>query len=497
MEYQESVQGLISVMVPNATFKFHYTNLLNGFSARVQRKDIDAIRSIDGVVDVYEAQTYNVPDEWKSADEVVSVNGVDAINSDSGSVSQMGLQAAWDRGFTGKGKVVAVFDSSLRYTHELFQYMDPAITAEKPGNYKTQENLLAAIDANKDTINLFKSGWGSWFHEREESGFPEEIQAKIKEGEFWYNEKVPFAVDYMDGDLEVWDGDTGSHGTHVAGISAGNPGPLDPAKPVAMDNVNGVLGGAYDSQIMFFKVFSEHDDFGQESDEAVFAALDDAVTLGVNAFNLSLGIPNGFNTMNTYAQAGYQKAYNRAAAAGISIAVSAGNDTRDGNSGNLLGSAYSTVIPNSYSLGFSGSLFSPFTVASASGAGYSYLSTHTETTMKAVDKGNSEILSLALTDNNATAVGDALDGTYTIVDVGFGQEEDILAATGATELEGALAGKVAMVTRGGPSGVSVTFLQKGENAHKAGAVGMILFNNTNSNSALSAGQIFGEIPPSA
>ena len=49
-----------------------------------------------------------------------------------------------------------------------------------------------------------------------------------------------------------------------------------------------------DSQVIqgyqFFKVFDENDDFGQESDEAVFAALDDAVTLGVNAFNLSLGI---------------------------------------------------------------------------------------------------------------------------------------------------------------------------------------------------------------
>lgn len=91
------------------------------------------------------------------------------------------------------------------------------------------------------------------------------------------------------------------------------------------------------------KYFDENDDFGQESDEAVFAALDDAVTLGVNAFNLSLGIPNGFTTMNTYAQAGYQQAYNRAHASGITINISAGNDARDSHPGALV-NGYTTLL---------------------------------------------------------------------------------------------------------------------------------------------------------
>ena len=44
--------------------------------------------------------------------------------------------------------------------------MDPEI--EKDGeaglldNYKTRENLLEAIEANQDTLNLFQSGWGSY-----------------------------------------------------------------------------------------------------------------------------------------------------------------------------------------------------------------------------------------------------------------------------------------------------------------------------------------------
>lgn len=514
VDEQTDIQTQIEAMVPNAEFRYHYTNLLNGFAARVQYKDIEAIKSLDSVLDVYMTQSYDYSDSWEEDEESLEYISLEdyyelyggdgvalddgyytdaSVLSDQGSVDQMHLQAAWDRGYTGAGKVIAVFDSSLRYTHELFSYMDPEIAAEKPGNYKTKEGLLTTIQNNADTLNLFDSGWGSWFHQRptEDTGFSEEVQAAIRNGDFWYNEKVPFAVDYMDGDLEVWDGDSSSHGTHVCGIAAGNPGPKDPEQPVSMDNVNGVLGSAYDAQIMFFKVFSEHDDFGQESDEAVFAALDDAVTLGANAFNLSLGIPNGFTTMNTYAQAGYQKAYNRATAAGISIALSAGNDTRDSRPGALV-SGYTTLLPNNSKVGFSGSLFSPMTVASAQGTGYSYKSYYYDTTMTITDGEGAPIEGLdaiTVTDNNATAVGTSLTGTYEIVDCGLGSTEEILAATSSETLEGALTGKIALVQRG-----DLTFLEKGENAFKAGAAGVIMANNADSSSNLSASQIYAEIP---
>ena len=227
VDAQTDIQTQISAMVPDAEFRYHYTNLLNGFAARVQYKDIAAIESLEGVLDVYMTQTYDYSDGWEedeeviecvSLDELYGEDGIDlddgyyteaSVFSDQGSVDQLHLQGAWDKGYTGAGKVVAVFDSSLRYTHELFSYMDPEIAEEQPGNYKTQENLLAAIQANADTINLFDSGWGSWFHQRptEDTGFSEEVQEAIRQGDFWYSEKVPFAVDYMDGDLEVWDGD--------------------------------------------------------------------------------------------------------------------------------------------------------------------------------------------------------------------------------------------------------------------------------------------------
>lgn len=524
---QEAVKAQIAQIQSAVEFRYHYTNLLNGFAAKVQVKDIAAIEALESVEAVYRTMTYNYSDAWEKEDdgeeydsledyyaangdygvalmalgddpdETVEIPEGDDVDagvetlSDKGSIDQMGLQTAWDAGYTGKGKVVAIFDSSLRYTHELFQYMDPTITAAKPDNYKTKDDLKTAITNNAGSINLLTNGWESWFHQRPstETGFSAAVQEKIKDGEFWYNEKVPFAVDYMDGDLEVWDEDTSSHGTHVAGISAGNAGPLDEDEPVSYENANGVLGAAYDAQIMFFKVFSEKDDFGQESDEAVFAALDDAVTLGANSFNLSLGIPNGFSTMNTYAQQGYQKAYNRAAAAGISIAVSAGNDARDSHTGAWI-NGYTTTLPNSSKVGFSGSLLAPMTVASAQGVGYGYKANVSFTTVSFTDAEGEAVEGLDDFElSNSIAVGDVLTGTYDVVDVGLGSEEEILAATGAAELEGALEGKVALAQRG-----TLTFVAKGENAEAAGAVALIMGNNSDSNSVLSGSQLNGSYP---
>ena len=131
---------------------------------------------------VYLTQSYNYDDNWEvneedaeymSLEEYYELTGADAIDlsksatADAGSTSQMGLEAAWDAGYTGAGKVVGVFDSSLRYTHKLFSYMDPEIEADGENgllsNYKTKNNLLESIKANQDTLNLFVSGWGSWF----------------------------------------------------------------------------------------------------------------------------------------------------------------------------------------------------------------------------------------------------------------------------------------------------------------------------------------------
>ncbi len=497
---QLSVQEQILAIDADAQFRYHYTNLLNGFAAKIRFGNLDAVRALPGVSDVYMTMTYTrdtgveegasleyaAPEAYADtygalSDDAAAPNMYSdfSVFSDAGSTTQLGLESAWNAGFTGAGKVVAVFDSSLRHTHELFQYMDPDIVANNP-NYRSKANIQAIIDANPQ-MNLFNEGWGSWFHGFDHTGFDAATQSDIRNGGFWRNEKVSFAVDYCNGDLEVWDGDTSSHGTHVSGIVTGNPGP---------DKINGVKGAAYDAQLFFFKVFDIADPFGQESDEAVFAALDDAVTLNVNAFNLSLGIPNGFSTMNTYAQRGYQKAYNRAKAAGISVAMSSGNDARDTHPGGLV-SGYTTLLPNSGKVGFSGSLFGPMTTASNQGTGYSYKNYYNTTSMSFVDALGSPLSgeiysSIGLTDNNTTPVGTARDGRYQLVNCGNGSLTEIAAA-------GDLTGKAALIKRGGTDeqGVTLSFVVKQQNAFDAGAAVVVMFDNAaTGNTVLSGTQLW-------
>ncbi|MCL2788274.1 MAG: S8 family serine peptidase [Micrococcales bacterium] len=451
---QTAVRQAIAGIYPDAQFRYSYTNLLNGFAAKLPYGKIALVEALPGVEAVYLAQTYTV-DALTSLDvaETTSV-----LQTDSGSTSLMGLGPAWAAGYTGAGKVVAVFDTGLRVSHEAFSYMDPDIVARAPDNYKTKAGVQAIIDANP-TMNLFKHGWGSWFHDFADPGFRPDAQAAAHTGAFWYNEKIPFHADYILGNFDSrpsqWAacGSCG-HGTHVAGIAAANPGP---------NSLTGIKGSAPDAQIMFFKIFENYDSFLQESDEAVFAALDDAVTLGVNAFNLSLGIPNGHSTANTYAQAGYQKAYNRARAHGISVQLSSGNDNRDTNSGAIAGLAASAYRPNAGTSGFSGSLFGPMTVASANNGGHAAgtlagLATTTMAFTKASD-GTSAQANVAgpasgdFTNNpnpsdwyaDPPGLQGKVPGPLPLVNVGSPTEANIIAAGGTTTLTNALAGKVAIV----------------------------------------------------
>ena len=70
-----------------------------------------------------------------------------------------------------------------------------------------------------------------------------------------------------------------SHGVHVAGTVAGNNG----------DDFKGVAPNA---QLMIMKIFE--DNSGSTSDDIILAGVDDAVKLGADSINMSLGSPAGF-----------------------------------------------------------------------------------------------------------------------------------------------------------------------------------------------------------
>lgn len=274
---QNIVKNRILSKAKSASFQnsFSYTVVLNGFSAEVQRKDIENIKKLDDVKNVYEARTYKLPDD--------KITPQDKYSS-----GMIGADLANSTGFTGKGSVVAVLDTGLDTTHEAFSTMPPADT----------------LKYSKTTIgDLVKN-----------SNLQASKITDISGNKTYVDDKVPFAFDYADKDTVVTGG--GDHGTHVSGIVAGN----NTAKQVSDDKI--FKGVAPDAQLMMFKIFSNSS--GSTDDPIILAGLEDAITLGADSINMSLGSPAGFTTSGDSVEDGV---YNSVIKAGINLNIAAGNDT--------------------------------------------------------------------------------------------------------------------------------------------------------------------------
>ena len=132
------------------------------------------------------------------------------------------------------------------------------------------------------------------------------------------SEKFPFAYDYADNDPDASPtGEAGSHGTHVAGITAGNAGEI--------------VGIAPDAQIIVAKVARSSN--GGIPDSALLAALDDMVILHPDVVNLSLGQTGG---MDNEADSMYATVFKSLQDAGVTVNAAAGNEYTAGY-GNLSG----------------------------------------------------------------------------------------------------------------------------------------------------------------
>ena len=149
----------------------------------------------------------------------------------------------------------------------------------------------------------------------------DELKAQLGEGKtgVYVNEKFPFAYDYADGDNDASprEGGAGFHGTHVAGIAAGN--------------ADKIVGTAPDAQIIVGKVTRSEDD--ALLDSALLAALDDMAVLRPDVVNLSLGQTGG---MDNEADSVYASVYKNLQDAGVSVNAAAGNEYSAGY-GNLSG----------------------------------------------------------------------------------------------------------------------------------------------------------------
>ncbi|MBE7010703.1 MAG: hypothetical protein E7418_04345 [Ruminococcaceae bacterium] len=368
------------VLEPDA----RYTNVFNGFSMKLTAAQAAHVAQLDGVKNVVCSRVFALP-RLAGSTEMIGVNKVPVTDYD------------------GTGEVIAVLDTGFDTDHP-FYALD-------------HEDKLAISQADVASMT-------------ESLGFHAE-QAYV-------NKKIPFAYDYADRDYTVEGND---HGTHVAGIAAGNS-----------PDFNGV---APEAQLILMKVFG--DSGAAEAD--ILAALDDLVLFKkVSVANLSLGLDYmSADPDRVGGTLAYQDVFSRLGEAGILVNCAAGNAGRGKDEVNAIAGQAdygSQGIPAYYAEAFS---------------------------VGAVINTSQSLPAFALADGTKIAymAKDAqfeasFSGAYyEYMYVGYGTPE---------EIPESVAGKIAVIDRGSvdaTTGNPMTFVQKERNAYAKGAVGIVFINNNN------------------
>ena len=393
-----AVKSIESALNIKVEVNYSYKYLMNGFSFDGEYRLVEELNKLDGIT-AYVAPTFDLP-------------GTDLYNSG----DMVSAPAAWDLDYSGVGRVVAILDTGCLVTHPAFSNDPDAATA------RFSRSDIAAIIAQGQLQG---------------SNAP-----TMSVDNVYFSGKIPFRWNYVKNNYNVAHTTVGSdHGTHVAGIAAGNGGEI--------------VGIAKDAQIVVMNVFN---DGGGAGWNAILAGLEDCAVLGVDSANMSLGSPAGFTH---YPAASYGATFERLVNAGVNLACSAGNE-------------YSTTLYNAwapensafgYALNFNpdyGITGQPSTwprslgVAAVNNSKQSVLYIDYEGDKFAYSETDYNQPKLAETFGNQTVEYVAVPGT--------GSEEDFATVD--------VSGKLALVRRG-----SSTFVEKCTNAQNAGAIGVLIYNN--------------------
>ena len=198
--------------------------------------------------------------------------------------SLINLQPLWDKGIKGQGQVVAIIDSGVDPAHDVFRLTD--ISKAK---YKSEAEIEEA-----------------------------KKKAGITYGK-WYNNKIVYIHNYSDMDDNVKEEDPISHGAHVAGTAVGNASQPSPNGEI-------IRGVAPEAQLMFLRVFSDTKG-GQVQNFIYTKAVEDAVKLGADSINMSLGTASG----SVYDVGEItRQAFDTARKAGVTITVASTNMAANG-----------------------------------------------------------------------------------------------------------------------------------------------------------------------
>lgn len=241
-----------------------FTTVANGVSGIIKFGDIEELEKLPAVSSVHIATRYERPEEKP---EMVT------------SKDQVGAKQTWNFGYKGNGTVVAIIDTGIDPNHKdmvLSKDTKPKLEAAKVNEALATNNLPGK----------------------------------------YFTPKVPYGYNYADKNFNILDlgSDASMHGMHVAGTVGANG-----------DEQNGGLQGvAPEAQLLAMKVFGNDSQMASTFGDIYIKAIDDAIKLGADVMNMSLGSTASFVS----ADSPEQQAIKRAVDNGVLMAVSAGNSAR-------------------------------------------------------------------------------------------------------------------------------------------------------------------------
>ena len=402
--------------------RYQFTYLTNSFTIKTAFSNLEKIAGVAGVKSVFLTPVFT-PASTATPDTF-------------GSGAMTGVHSVWENlGYTGTGMKIAIIDTGLDLDHPSFA-ADP----------ETSETSLTTADiaAVLADLNAYAR------------------RNTITAATLYRSAKVPFAFNYVDASLTADHSrdQQGDHGTHVAGIAAAN----------AVEGTT-VVGMAPDAQIIVMKVFGAN---GGAYMDDVAAALEDAMLLGCDVVNASLGSPRGFSSSNSEIDLIYERLANQ----DIVATFSAGNEGTSSYNNTWGTDMNRTQNPDNAAVGSPSTWANTLSIASAE---------------------NGEVMSdfFALADGTVIFYQDSMPAIYKdagyeeyawaislreIADVefeyvivpGLGSEEDVA----SVDVEG----KIAVIKRG-----TLAFSEKIMNAENAGAAGVIIWNANDTDDIFSFG----------
>jgi minor extracellular serine protease Vpr len=250
------------------------------------------------------------------------------------------------------------------------------------------------------------------------------------------------------------------HGTHVAGIAAGDAGTNAPKGPdhPAVSGLSGVAPRAY---LGNYRVFTVPTPIGEVADTPeIIAAFEAAIRDGMNVINFSGGGPEVDPTSDALIEA-----VDNVARAGVVPVISAGNDRDDFGLGSTGSPA---TAPDAIAVGASTNshVFAPELHVTSPGApetvqAIPFQSGILETPAGWTRRAHTLVDVTSIVGRNGKPVDTHLCGPAKNPNGGRNQLP-----------RGSLRGAIALVSRG-----ECTFDSKAERVHAAGAVGMVLIDN--------------------